>query len=193
MPLDFDLITTATSYSIDKLKNVEVTDCPDVFWLNNFIEPELLDKFVKFITTEQLEWVPEDLQETAPRLKVNWVFDSVIEEVHMVFENLTPVLNQQFDRNNRFNGIAIWHDLPGYTIGPHQDRDLINLAVQIYVTAGPAELGTKFKHNDRVLQAKYQVNHGYLADNQRGVTHYLDTPVPAGHTRLSVYAVWTSN
>jgi hypothetical protein len=193
MPLDFDLIKTATAYSIEKLELVETTDCPDLFWLNNFIDPRLLDKLVEFITTEDLEWVPEDLQETAPRLKVNWMFDSVIEEVHTVFENLTPVLKRRFDRNNRFNGIAIWHDLPGYTISPHKDRALINLATQIYLTTGPAELGTKFKHNGQVLQAKYQTNHGYLLDNQQGVTHYLDTPVPAEHLRLSVYAVWTSN
>jgi hypothetical protein len=193
MPLDFDLIKTATDYSIKKIELAEATDCPELFWLTDFIEPTLLDKFITYITTEKLEWVPEDLQETAPRLKVNWVFDSVIEEVHTVFENLTPVLNRRFGRNNRFNGIAVWHDLPGYTIGPHQDRDLINLAIQIYVTTGPAELGTKFNYNNQVLQTKYLVNHGYLSDNRRGVTHYLDTPVPVGHTRLSVYAVWTSN
>jgi len=193
MPLDFDLITAATAYSIKQLESAEATDCPDLLWLDNFIEPRLLDKFITFITTEDLEWTPEDLQETAPRLKVNWVFDSVIEEVHTVFENLTTVINQRYNRNNRFNGIAIWRDLPGYIIGPHQDRDLINLAIQIYVTTGPAELGTKFNYNNQVLQTKYLVNHGYLLDNQQGVTHYLDTPVPAEHLRLSVYAVWTSN
>lgn len=193
MPLDFDLINSATSYSIKQLELMETTECPDLFLLEQFIDPILLDKFTEFIMTEDLEWVPEDYQESAPRLKVNWVFDTVVEELHTVIDNLTPMLNHKFKRNNRFNGLAIWKDLPGYTITPHKDRDLINLALQIYfTTAEDLDLGTKFKYNDTTLQAKYQNNYGYLMDNQNGVIHYLDNPVPHNHVRHSVYAVWTN-
>ena len=40
----------------------------------------------------------------------HWLADTVIEEAHTMFENLTEVLNTKFNRTNTFLGISIWRD-----------------------------------------------------------------------------------
>jgi hypothetical protein len=192
MTLKFNLIEKSTQYSIDNLKNIERTDCPYLFFLKSFINPELLDKLLKYISTEELSWVTETNQEYQNRLKLNWVFDTVVEEVHIVLENLTVELNQKFNRNNKFIGLTVWKDQEGYTIGKHdKDNSIIDLAIQIYLTEGVADLGTKFEYNNKILGTKYQKNHGYLYDNNQGVPHYMNTPVPKNHVRYSLYAMWS--
>ena len=193
MPLDFTLIDDSTAYSLDKLSNKTSTISPSLFLLDSFLYPPMLTKLNDYILNTELDWHIEPYQATKNRLKINWVADSVIEEVHIVMENLTATLNQQFNRTNRFLGITIWKDQVGYTIERHKDRALIDLAIQIYLTGGTDDLGTKFEYNDKVLAAKYKANSGYLQDNQTGIVHYLDTPVPKNHIRYSLYVIWSKD
>jgi hypothetical protein len=192
MLLEFDLIEQSTQYSADNLKNIEKTDCPYLFFLKSFINPTLLDKLLNYISTEELCWLPETNQEYQNRLKLNWVFNTVVEEMHIVLENLTIALNQKFNRNNKFIGLTIWKDQEGYTISKHnKDNPIIDLAIQIYLTDDAVNLGTKFEYNNKIFSTKYQKNHGYLYDNSQGVTHYMTTPVPKNHVRYSLYAMWS--
>jgi len=192
MPLDFDLIDRSTEYSTKQIQNLINTECPYLFFLDSFIDPELLEKLLNFISTEELIWLPETNQEYQNRLKLNWVFDTVVEETHIVLENLTTELNLKFNRNNKFLGLSVWKDQEGYTIGKHnRDNTIIDLAIQLYLTDGDTNLGTTFEYNHSKLQTKYQKNHGYLIDNSIGVTHYMMTPVPKEHTRYSLYAIWS--
>jgi hypothetical protein len=173
--------------------NKTTTVSPGLFLLESFLHPILLSKLNDYIINTDLAWQIEPYQATKNRLKINWVADTVIEEVHIVMKNLTAELNRQFNRSNKFLGITIWKDQEGYTIERHKDRALIDLAIQIYLFGGTEDLGTKFEYNNTIISADYKENSGYLQDNQLGIMHYLDTPVPKDHNRYSLYAIWTKD
>jgi len=191
MLLDFELIKQSTQYSLDKLKNIEKTDCPGLFFLSDFLYLPLIDKLVDFIDATDLDWQEQEGQEYKNRLKVNWVPNSVIEETHIVIESLTGSLNKKFNRNNKFLGVSIWKDQEGYGIGKHTDNKIIDVAIQIYLTESAENLGTTFEYNNLTLQAQYQKNHGYLLDGSHQLPHYMNVPVPKEHVRYSLYAVWS--
>jgi hypothetical protein len=151
-----------------------------------------VDKLINFITTNDLEWQKEINSKYLHRLKINWIPDSVIEEVYIVLENLTLELNQKFNRNNKFLGTTIWKDHEGFTIEGHdKDNEIIDISMQVYLTEDLANLGTSFIYNNKIIQANYTKNYGYLYDNSRGVPHYMDIPVPKEHIRYSLYAMWS--
>jgi len=191
MLLDFKLITDSTSYSLDRLSKIDSTACPHLFFLKDFINPDLLVKLLDYITTEEIVWTKELKQEYNNRLKLNWIPESVIEETHIVLDNLTADLNQRFNRTNKFLGLSIWKDQEGYTISMHEkDNSIIDVAVQIYLSESTVDLATKFLVNGTILSTDYKENYGYLVDNSVGVPHYMNTPVPADHIRYSLYAMW---
>jgi hypothetical protein len=130
MSIKFKLIKKSTEYSLDKLKNMTKSNCPDLFFLNDFLYPPLMDKLVDFLTTTDIDW--QVYQEQVHRLKLNWIPNSVIEEVHIVLENLTSELNQKFNRNNKFFGVSIWKDREGYTIEKHKDILITELKLRNY-------------------------------------------------------------
>ena len=93
MPLDFKLIDESTSYSSDQLLKINSTDCPHLFFLKDFINPNLIDKLLNYLLTEEIAWTEELNQEYNNRLKLNWIPESVIEETHTVLDNLTAELS----------------------------------------------------------------------------------------------------
>lgn len=194
MALDFDLINRATAYSIDKL---ESNPAVGLVLFDDFLLPELVDKLINFLNTADIQWNNETDQSGKYSMKhrkaLSWVFDTVVEEAHIVFENLTTTLNQRYNRNNKFLGISIWRDTEQYTINRHSDNPIIDIAMQIYLTTGPGTLGTWFDYNGKAVQANYQINSGYLTDNTARIEHWLDVNVPADHVRYSVYARWMKN
>lgn len=194
MGLDFSLIKTSTQNALDNLNKLQKTECPAVFLISNIISDSLLKKLIDYIHDTTLWEI--DIKNGVHyknRLKLNWEAETVIEELHIVFESLTDVLNKRFNRNNQFLGITVWKDLENYTIAPHCDNRIIDISMQIYLTEGVPGLGTVFKYNDTLITANYQKNHGYIMDNRQYITHYLANSVPPGHVRYSVYAIWTDS
>lgn len=191
MPIDSSLINQATEYSVNRLHS---QPADSVMLFDSFILPELTTKLIEFLDSNAIPWESETDQTGAyamdNRLRINWLADTVIEEAHTVFENLTEVLNTKFNRTNTFLGISIWRDTQNYTINRHSDNPIIDIAMQIYLTGGPASLGTWFDHNSTTVQATYKVNSGYLLDNSERVEHWLDATVPNNHVRYSLYARW---
>jgi hypothetical protein len=190
MPLDFELIQNSVAYSKNKLKSRTITESSEVFLLEDFFNPSLIEKLYQYVTSTNITWKKVPGQENRTRQEVNWVFDSVIEEVHSVVEQLTDDINDIFNRKLKFNGISIWKDSPSYCYGRHKDVDIINIALQIYLTSGYKELNTKFYYKNQVLESTYEYNHGYLMDNANKLEHGIETPVPEGHVRWSIYASW---
>jgi len=188
MSLDFSLIEEATQYSLAKLSSLGMAQ-EKLYLVEDFLHPTLIDKLVKYAET-RTDWVAAQGYKDICRYQVNWEPDSALEETHIVFEYLTGYLSVMFNRTVYFHGINLWKDVEGYSISRHTDNPVIDLAIQLYLTSGPAELGTTFEHNGKT-QAKYQQNCGYIADNSQGLYHSLDTKVPADHVRYSVYAIWS--
>lgn len=194
MALDFSLIKQSTEYSISQIDKRISTECPYVFLLENFLDPLLIEKLYKYITTadnwvEQEDYHPGDYQNN--RLKINWESDTVIEEAHVVFENLTDAINQIYKRNNKFVGINLWKDINGYQIPRHADNPDIDIAMQIYLNSEQGNLGTKFEYQDVTIETPYSQNCGYIMDNEGKIIHYFDSAIPPNYVRYSIYAIWT--
>lgn len=192
MALDFDLIERSKLHASLKLATALGTDCPDLYLLDDFLYRPLLDKLVDYVTNNDLEWAVEEYQKSKNRQKIHWMSDTVIEETHIVLDSLTDLLNATFNRTDQFLGLTIWKDSAGYTIAPHCDRKIIDMAMQIYLSESDVDLATKFEYRGKLLGPKYRKNSGYLQDNSIGVNHFLHTPVPEAHIRYSLYAVWSS-
>jgi hypothetical protein len=191
MPLNFDLIKQATAYSLERLNYRIPTPSSKLHFLESFIDPELSNKLLSFIQTDDILWSPEKDQNYQTRGKLNWVFDSVIEEAHIVLENLTDKINELYQREVYFQGISVWRDIYPYTIETHRDNPEINIAVQIYLSGNGSELGTKFNYDNQVIQTPYTKDSGYIQDNTDDRTnHYFDSTIPPDHTRYSLYAIW---
>lgn len=186
MSLDFSLIERSTRYSLQKLSLIG-TATEKLYLLEDFLHPELVSKLTEYVQTAT-GWHPAQGYKETFRYQTNWEPDSVVEETHLVFDSLTEQLQSVFASPVHFHGINLWKDTEGYSIARHTDNPVIDIAIQLYLTSGPAELGTVFEYGPGV-RAKYQANCGYLAT--AGLYHRLDTRVPADHTRYSVYAIWS--
>jgi hypothetical protein len=191
MSLDFDLITQSVNYSKNQLSNKEITECPHLFLLSDFINPKLLEKLLAFVGNDTEHWQTVLYQETSVRRSITWVPETVIEETHIVMQKLTDDLNTIFQKQTTFLGISIWKDVHPYSIGMHVDNDMVGTAMQLYLTSGPSNLNTIFKYDSKIISANYQKNSGYMMNNTHKVVHGMLNPVPENHIRYSLYAVWT--
>lgn len=192
MSLDFDLIEQSVAWSTQQLQQKQ-TITPALAFLHSFLEPRLLSKLLARIELPMC-WQDETIEDGSlsypNRKKVNWEAESVVEELHCVFQQLTPIINQTYSRSNEFLSISIWQDLPGYSIGPHRDNPIIDVAIQIYLGSGPADLGTEFAISDQWIRAPYHQNLGYIMDNRAGIEHRMLGKIAPGQQRFSIYAIW---
>lgn len=188
MSLDFSLIEEATQYSLNKLSSLGVAQ-EKLYLVEDFLHPKLVAKLVNYVEN-CTDWKAASGYKETYRYQTNWEADTALEEVHIVFDCLTQHLSVMFDRVVYFHGVNLWKDVEGYSISRHTDNPVIDLAIQLYLSSGPVELGTTFEHNGET-QAKYQQNCGYIADNNNGLYHSLKTKVPHDHVRYSVYAIWS--
>lgn len=193
MSLDFNLIDQALDWSVQQLQRRQTTSNSALAFLDDFLLPDLLHKLDQRLMLP-LAWVNETIEDGSHiypnRQKINWESESVIEELHTVFELLTPEVNKIFQRNNKFLCINIWKDSPGYQIGKHTDNSAIDVAIQIYLDSGDSALGTEFYLENQTVQARYFRNSGYIMDNQAQIPHSMQGNIPQNHHRLSVYAIW---
>jgi hypothetical protein len=191
--LDAALIEKSTTHAINKISNGKIIH-PGLLFIDDFLSAELLTKLQTYVCNEHLLWQGQETLtgELYPgREKINWVFDTVIEETHIVLSNLTDYLNQYFCRSNKFLGLSIWKDKHTYQIAPHTDNPAINISMQIYLNDNGMSLGTKFDINNSIVEAPYITNYGYLMDNMQDISHYYDSKAPKDYYRLSLHAVWT--
>jgi hypothetical protein len=196
MAIDFTLIEQSTKYSIGQINEKIPTVCPYVFILPNFIDPTLLGKLYQYSLVSN-NWCEQELYGSllyaTNRFKINWEADTVIEEVHTVFENLTDTLNQVYKKNYKFLGINLWKDSAGFHTIKHVDNPGIDLSIQIYLNDIECDLGTKFEYANTTIKTPYIKNFGYMMDNDGKITHYFDSVIPPDYTRYSLYAIWSNN
>lgn len=189
MALDYSLIEDGKIYSQIRLNNLIETASSDLSFVSEFIYPPLLDKLLEYINNDSLYWMPELYQESKNRAKLNWIPDSVLEETHIVLDSLTDQLNSIYSKQTKFLGLSVWKDQQGYTIRPHADRSLISISLQVYLSESTDDLSTHFLCNGKVISPGYVKNSGYIQNNV-GMIHFMNNPVPADHIRYSLYAVW---
>ena len=194
MSLDFELVNQSCLYSKNKLGQLKKTASPHLFLLEDFLNPLLVQKLVDFVANDNINWKNNLYNKNAyplSRQQLNWLPDTVVEEVHMVFSDLTLTLNSLLNKSGDFSGISIWRDTAGFGIPRHTDNPSISYAIQIYLVDGPQYLTTVFEYNDEKIQPEFKINSGYLMDNQSKLVHYIEGAVPQDFVRYSVYAIWT--
>jgi len=190
MPLDFNLIDKSITHSKERINLRMHTSSSDLFFVEDFLHSELIQKLVTSITTESFDWKTVQYQENLNRLEVTWLPDSVIEETHIVIESLTETIGNIWHHPRKFLGISIWQDKSPYKIQPHADQILIGYGLQIYLNSNPTNLSTQFQL-DETISPKYQTNCGYLMNNDSKILHWMSQDIPKDFTRYSLYAVWT--
>lgn len=192
--IDHDIIEKSVEYSKISLENREVTLSRGLYFLKDFLNPNLSSRVLEFLDNDDIVWTKEENQYDLNREKINWIFDSPIEELHITMDSLTDYINKIFNRNNKFLGITIWKDSAGYTISKHTDNPLIDVAMQIYLTAkSDIDAGTSFIINDTIVKVPYKQNFGYLMDNTLNIEHFMDGKIPDEYIRYSLYAMWSTN
>jgi len=189
--IDHNLIKAGTKHSKYILDITLPRDCEDLYFFRNFLYPPLLNKLVKFISMEELEWTVVPLQETQQRREVAWLPDSIIEETHTVIENLTNTINDKLNIKQKFNGISIWKDWGSYESGRHSDQELIKTSLQVYLNSTEKNLATQFEYNGEIISPDYVTNAGYLMNNKSKVKHWMKQSIPKNFNRYSLFATWT--
>ena len=193
--IDNKLINDSINQIKESLQSKREVNQDSLYILEDFLPEALKIKLQDYISNNQ-EWILQEDQinniSYFKRYKINFAHDTVLEESHNIFENLTESIEQIFNKKLKFSGVAIWKDVPGYSIIPHTDNPQIEVSMQIYLSSGDYNLGTVFRLPDNSLfKTPYQDNLGYLMDNQYQLTHFMATPVPEDHVRYSLYVIWT--
>jgi hypothetical protein len=170
------------------------TPISSLYRIQDVLDPLILDKLDVYLRSVPADrWQTVEGQENTPRQKISWDGDTVIEELHEIFQSLTEEINLLFpDNRKNFWGISIWKDSPGYKINWHTDNPDIDAAMQVYLYTNPGS-GTVFgSENDPVLMPS-EHNSGYLIkqDSIDKVPHRSENLVPERTTRYSLYAVWS--
>ena len=172
------------------IKNVHTDECC-----------KKLENFIFNLPEDQwsLESTPkEDINKSRNRYRINWKSDSIIEELSMSYDAITPLINKVFTRTKEkvFIGLNIWKDTEGFQTGLHRDNDIIAVAMQIYQGKNvPKDCGTRFEIDNEWLHLPYEHNSGYVLeqvdDIQQRIVHGTSLPTPKDCTRVSVYAIWS--
>lgn len=192
--LDQQLILSATEHAKQSITNSKIVNA-DFRLISNFLSPSLDSKLHTFvIEADESLWHTVPLQETLPRRSINWVFDSVVEELHLLAENLTTTVNQTFNTQGiEFQGLQLWRDCGGYALVPHRDNPIIDMSLQIYLFNCPEQYGTTFQL-DNNLAVPFIHNTGYLLHKKNyheRVLHWTTTELPVGVERYSLYLTWS--
>lgn len=190
--IDNDLIKHNSQRLINSILNKRQTVVEDLYRIGPVLCSNILEKIKKYTESTHVSWQEIKEQSTLPRKKVSWDQDTVIEELHEIFESATDTINNIFIGHDKyFWGVTLWKDSPGYYIPWHTDNPDIDIAVQIYLF-DQISTGTVFKSNDHEVLVESQHNHGYMIKNfPTCILHRTQNVIPESTTRYSLYAVWS--
>lgn len=193
--IDQHLIQSATEHAIQAIDNSTAVS-PNFRLIENFLCSELelkLDNFIK--TVDDSNWAPVPLQEKLPRRSINWIPDTVIEELHIVADNLTSRINQTFNTVDlKLQAIQLWQDSVGYYLPIHKDNPVIDVSLQVYLFDSPESVGTTIKLDTGTIDLPFKHNTGYLMfkeSYEQRIPHGTTSVVPKGILRHSLYVTWS--
>jgi hypothetical protein len=190
--IDTELIAEQTA-QFERAWSSQQEIVPGLYKIADALTPAAVAK-LKVHVNHATNWSTVEGQELSPRKKLTWQSDSIIEELHMALENLTPAVNKQFnDTEKYFLGLQIWQDQPGYSIPYHSDRLMIDVAMQLYLYDAPHNCGTTFKLDGKIIDVPFVHNTGYVLKNSTTLQHRTTTTVPTDVSRYSLYAIWSRN
>jgi hypothetical protein len=152
----------------------------DLYHIKNIFSESELDYMLTSLPT-QTKWQILDLQETQPRRTLQWETDGLVDYTWCLISNL------DFSKFGlKFTNVSIWQDQHPYCIRNHVDNDQVKAAMQIYLSTGLLDTGTWFG----TTEIPFELNTGYIMNNRNKMQHGMKYPVPLGHNRYSLYALF---
>ena len=169
------------------------TPSDKLFRINSVIDHTMIDKLNTYLNTiDSIKW--EYFQSNNLRKVITWDADTVIEELHNIFDSMTDLISRQFSNGPlKFLGLQLWKDSNGYNMNYHIDNPTIDVALQLYFFDAPRECGTIFKIDKEEYLVPFEHNTGYIYKNQTstGVQHKVKVIISPDSYRYSLYMVWS--
>ena len=193
--IDTVLIEVTSKQAQQAFENAESTIFDYVFLVKDVITNEAVAKLKEYVKiADQSKWHKVPGQEHNNRKSITWDADTIMEELHEVFNSLTEIVNQKFAQQHvNFLGLQLWVDGHGYHTGYHTDDPIIDVSCQLYLFENDENLGTTFKKGKNLVAVPYCSKSGYIMVNNVDpeLYHSSTTPTPGEVTRHSLYAVWS--
>jgi hypothetical protein len=191
--IDQQFINLSSQQALVAIEQRRPTQIDALFTVKNFLTPAAATKLKNYLSTvKESVWTQVAGQEKLNRKKLAWESNSIIEELHSAFNDITPAISQINNTPLNFLGVQIWKDWEGYYIQPHQDNSIIDVGLQIYLFDNNAKLGTTFVNQDHTVEIPYIHNSGYLmfTKNIGATQHGTTNLTPPGVIRYSLYLIW---
>ena len=193
--IDQEQITKSIKSMESAFVNCLPTPSDKLFQIMSAIDNAMIDKLKAYLTTvDSAKW--QDFQTSSLRKVINWDADTVIEELHNVFDGITEFIGRQFSTGPvNFLGLQLWKDTNDYHMRYHDDNPIIDIALQLYLFDAPEECGTVFKINEQEYLVPFEHNTGYVYKHQAsaGVPHKVKVNIPPDTSRYSLYAIWSKS
>ena len=189
--IDYDLINECVdSMSVSMQRANKVKD--QLLFVDNVFPQPVIDKIQTLLGSE-LDWKTVWRQPDTRKM-IDWIPDSVIEELHEVGELLTIHICECFDiLNIKFQALQLWKDCDHYDLGTHMDNPVIDVAMQIYLFNDKQSEGTTFMIQGNPIDLPFKQNTGYVlwkkSTDQR-IPH-RPTSVITGSDRVTLYLTWS--
>jgi hypothetical protein len=170
----------------------------NLFSVTNILPDNIIDQ-IKQEDLLNYSWELQEEQHDWKRRKLLPASDSPIlkiDNIYMsVMDQIAQALNIQFSVNHCNSNF--WLDYMGFGCPIHLDGfgERPKIAMQIYLTETPHELGTVFYHDTHGKKLRYRcpykINTGYIMLNNDNQWHGMTETIPEGTFRLSSYTYFS--
>ena len=166
-----------------------VDDKNNLFLVEDIYPSSLIDA----IQQEKLfeyERTPVEWQEHKPRRKLIYSDASPFAQIDRFLGDNLNVISKAIGKELVNLTTDIWMDDPGFNMGIHLDNPGVKIAMQLYLSKGPENAGTKFYHKNDFDALRYdfpyRLNSGYIMINN-DENQWHGFPIPRNAYRLSSY------
>ena len=194
--IDQDIIQTASNNLKQAFEN-RTEHTKDFSTVQNIFSQNVLNKVHDYILNDSdkvwaLETTSSGEEMHIPRNKIIWHSDTIIEELHMAMESITPQVQEVLDNPVNFVGIILWQDYENYKIDWHTDNPILMATMQIYLAGSKKNPGTEFELNEgEYHNCEFVPNTGYfLNQTERRLRHHTTGSVPPNVSRYSLFGMW---
>jgi hypothetical protein len=192
--IDNNIINKTVNSIIDSLETANhIND--QLSLLDNPLPAETINKLRILINKRDTKWKLVAGQEDFNREMIDWIPESIIEELHMTCDILTEDIKQYFGIDDiSFQALQLWKDSKDYNLGSHKDNPVIDVAMQIYLFGdGLQTEGTTFFIKEGKIDVPFKSNTGYLLwkkSNEDRIKHQI-TNIVTDRTRYTLYLTWS--
>ena len=189
--IDQKIIANTTATIKIALENADKIN--DQLSLIKDVLPEsCIDKLNALLETN-LDWKKVPFQENLNRQMIDWIPESIMEELHNVGDELTDTVKKYYSIDNiKFQALQLWKDNQGYILNSHQDNPVIDIAMQLYLFSNNESEGTTFVIDNKELHLPFKPNTGYILwkkSNEERIPHRT-TSISSGE-RITLYFTWS--